>query len=103
LRLDFSHEGCEKKFLTEYPGGELGAFAFIDPTGITLYLAEDSPLLTLGVAANTVITRINGVPVHEIPGRTVKEYLYFDYQTVLTILDENKGEREIALDQLQPR
>jgi hypothetical protein len=89
----------ENLFLTEYPGGELGAFVFIEPAGITLYLAEDSPLLTLGITANTVITRINGTLVGNMAEAGMTP---FSYQTVLTILDENKGEREIALEQLRP-
>jgi hypothetical protein len=93
-------EDQKKKFLTEYPGGELGAFAFIDPAGITLYLAEDSPLLSLGITANTVITHINGTPIRNM---TETGMTPFSYQTVLTILDENKGEQEIALEQLRPR
>jgi hypothetical protein len=90
----------ENQFLTEYPGGELGAFAFIDPAGITLYLAEDSPLLTLGITANTVITHINGTPVGNMAETGMTP---FSYQTVLTILDETNGEQEIALERLRPR
>jgi hypothetical protein len=89
----------ENLFLTEYPGGELGAFAFIDPSGAVLFLAEDSPLLGLGITPNTVITRINGTPVGNMAEAGMTP---FSYQTVLTVLDENGTEQEIVLAQLRP-
>jgi hypothetical protein len=92
-------EDRECLFLTEYPGGELGAFAFVDPSGVTLFLAEDSPLSGVGITPNTVITHIDGKPVSTMAEAGMTP---FSYQTALTILDENEQEREIALEQLRP-
>jgi hypothetical protein len=92
-------EDRERLFVTEYPGGELGAFAFIDPSGVTLFLAEDSPLSDLGITVNTVITHIDGKPVSTMAEAGMVE---FTYRTVLTVLDENGKEQETGLARLRP-
>jgi hypothetical protein len=93
-------EDREAVFPREYPGGELGAFVYCTPAGADLFLTKDSPLRSLGITEETVITRINGVQAEHLAVESGDNIvLNLDYQTELTVLGTDKQEQVIALSQ----
>ena len=88
-------------FLIEAPGlGVINACSCQCEEGMTIFsVLTDSPAyIEYGLKPGSVITKINGKPVHSFSMNEIRDPLFFDWATELTVLnDEKDGEVHFKL------